>query len=608
MRQLRAGRVPPAPRLAELVWSSPPACGIVHGVRDLHPGDIFAGYHVEALVGRGGMGIVYRARHLRLQRADALKVIAPQLANEDEFRSRFEQESLVAAQIDHPNVIPIYGAGEEDGLLYIAMRLVSGTDVRAIVLREGRIEPRRAARITDAVAGALDAAHERGLVHRDVKPANVLVERGRGSEHVYLTDFGLTKPIVSDPGMTKTGMIVGTTDYVSPEQALGRPLDARSDVYSLGCMLFRMLTGRVPYPVKFEAAKLVAHTSEPIPSVLEVVPDLPPQFDAVIARAMAKSADDRYQSAGDLGYAAVAAAEGRAVTRPPTSVATGAAAPAGARSLQSGASRPPTAATIAESNAALSSVAEATPATAHAGPGLASEASAHAPASFASDEAEPVTPTLRNRLAGQARRPSRRALALGTALALVGAGVVVVAISAGQSDRHPVAPTITSSPVNPAISRTSTISQDANTPLIKVRRGQLLRISGTDNGSVSIEPGGALDVEGGTINGTLRSAGAAFVRVCDASLNGPIVVTGTTGPVVFGNTKTVSPTTKLCVGSDINAAIRITKNAGGVIFNDNYVNADATIVDNTGTLPPPADTAVSISGNSFNQNIDVQHN
>jgi streptogramin lyase len=286
-----------------------------------------AGYRVESVVGQGGMGIVYRATHLRLQRVDALKVITPELAEAAEFRSRFERESQVAAQIDHPNVIPIYAAGDEEGLLYIAMRFVEGTDLRAVLRREGRIEPRRAAQIVAAVGDALDAAHERGLVHRDVKPANVLIARLRGQEHVYLSDFGLAKIVASPTGETRTGMFVGTTDYVSPEQALGARLDARSDVYSLGCTLFHMLTGQVPYPMEFEPAKLVAHTQEPVPSVLSIAPDVPAEFETVVARATGKRPEERYPSAGDLGRAAVAAAEGRPLLDVQRSVATGRAAP-----------------------------------------------------------------------------------------------------------------------------------------------------------------------------------------------------------------------------------------------------------------------------------------
>jgi serine/threonine-protein kinase len=196
-----------------------------------------------------------------------------------------------------------------------------------VLRREGRIEPRRAAQIVAAVGDALDAAHERGLVHRDVKPANVLITHQRGKEHVYLSDFGLAKVVASPTGETRTGMFVGTTDYVSPEQALGARLDARSDVYSLGCTLFHMLTGQVPYPIDFEPAKLVAHTQEPVPSVLSIAPDVPAEFETVVARATGKRPEDRYPSAGDLGRAAVAAAEGRPLLEVQRSVATGYAAP-----------------------------------------------------------------------------------------------------------------------------------------------------------------------------------------------------------------------------------------------------------------------------------------
>ncbi len=297
-------------------------------MREVHPGDVLAGYRIEAVVGQGGMGIVYRAMHLRLQRVDAVKVIAPELAEQAEFRSRFERESQVAAQIDHPNVIPIYAAGEEDGLLYIAMRFVQGTDVRTVLRREGPIGSRRAAQIVAAVGEALDAAHERGLVHRDVKPANVLIARERGREHVYLSDFGLAKVTTSArKGETRTGMFIGTIDYVSPEQALGERLDARSDVYSLGCTLFHMLTGQVPFPLEFEPAKLIAHTRDPFPSVRTLAPEVPAELDAAVARAAAKRPEDRYQSAGDLGRAALAAAEGRPFVGGQRSVAIGPAAP-----------------------------------------------------------------------------------------------------------------------------------------------------------------------------------------------------------------------------------------------------------------------------------------
>src|SRR4051794_3451577 len=287
-------------------------------------GQVFAGHRIEAEAGRGGMGVVYVATHLALNRRVALKLIAPDLAADEGFRERFKQESMTAASIDHPNVIPIYHAGEEDGKLYITMRYVEGTDLRAMIAREGKIPSGQAAEIVSQVAAALDAAHKHGLVHRDVKPANVLIgEAGQG----YLTDFGLTKHAGSQGGLTKTGMFVGTLDYIAPEQLQGGPVDARVDVYALGCVLYQTLTGAVPFPRDTEPAKIWAHMQEEPPSVVASHPDVPAQFEQVIRRAMAKKPDDRYPSAGDLGRAALAAAEARDVATGERSVATGEAAP-----------------------------------------------------------------------------------------------------------------------------------------------------------------------------------------------------------------------------------------------------------------------------------------
>jgi Protein kinase domain len=286
-------------------------------------GQVFAGHRIEAEAGRGGMGVVYVATHLALNRRVALKLIAPDLAADEDFRERFKQESMTAASIDHPNVISIYHAGEEDGKLYVTMRYVEGTDLRAMIARDGKIPPRQAAEIVSQVAAALDAAHARGLVHRDVKPANVLIgEAG----HAYLTDFGLTKHAGSGSGLTKTGMFVGTLDYIAPEQLQGGPVDARVDVYALGCVLYQTLTGVVPFPRDTEPAKIWAHMQEEPPSVV-AHPDVPAQFEEVVRRAMAKKPDDRYPSAGDLGRAALAAAEARNVATGERSVATGEAAP-----------------------------------------------------------------------------------------------------------------------------------------------------------------------------------------------------------------------------------------------------------------------------------------
>jgi hypothetical protein len=291
-------------------------------------GSEIAGHRLDAVAGRGGMGVVYRATQLRLNRQVALKLIAADLAADPSFRERFEHESEIAAQIEHPHVIPLYEAGEQEGQLYITMRYVDGTDLRAMIEREGALPPQKAADILAQVCGALDAAHARGLVHRDIKPANVLIAGTADEPFAYLTDFGLTKQAASTGGMTKTGMFVGTLDYIAPEQLSGGPVDARADIYALGCMLYQMLTGKVPYERDTEPAKMYAHMSEPPPSLREVAPHVPVAFDEVISRAMAKDPEDRYPSAGDLARAAKAAAVDRSLSESDErSVAVGPAAP-----------------------------------------------------------------------------------------------------------------------------------------------------------------------------------------------------------------------------------------------------------------------------------------
>jgi DNA-binding beta-propeller fold protein YncE len=274
----------------------------------LSQGTEFAGYRIEGVVGQGGMGVVYRATHIRLNRPVALKVIAPDLAGEADFRARFERESQLAASIDHPNVLPVYEAGEADGRLFIAMRFVEGTDLGALIEHEGRLDPARAARIVAQVGAALDAAHRRGLVHRDVKPANVLIT-GDDLEHAYLADFGVSKSGETGGGLTKTGALVGTLAYVAPELLTGGRADARSDVYALGCLLFNAVTGNRPFERETEAAVLFAHMSEEPPAASTSNPDAAP-LDDVIRAAMAKDPQDRPASAGALGQAAVAAVDG----------------------------------------------------------------------------------------------------------------------------------------------------------------------------------------------------------------------------------------------------------------------------------------------------------
>src|SRR5688500_3013732 len=223
------------------------------------------------------MGVVYRAIQLRLTRMVALKLVTPALARDASFRERFRREWMIAASIDHPNVIPVYEAGEEDESLYIAMRWVEGTNLRETIDR-GPLEPSRAAHLVSQVANALDAAHQRDLIHRDIKPANILIT---GQDHVYLTDFGLTKHASSISGLTRTGQWVGTVDYTAPEQIEGATVTRRTDVYSLGCVLFEALTGRPPHRRENELATLWAHMYTPAPSVLEFAPDIPARFAGV---------------------------------------------------------------------------------------------------------------------------------------------------------------------------------------------------------------------------------------------------------------------------------------------------------------------------------------
>ena len=294
---------------------------------ELTPGTEFAGHRIDAVAGQGGMGVVYRATHLALDITVALKVIRPDLAKDEGFRERFKRESRAAASIDHPNVLPVRHAGEEDGLLYITMRHVEGTDLRALIDSRGRVNADHAVRVIGDIGGALDAAHASGLIHRDVKPANILLERDDGSGHAYLTDFGLTRHASSAAGLTKTGQWVGTLDYVAPEQIEGRQIDARADVYALGCVLYESLTGEVPFNEDSEVAVMYAHLNEPAPAPRKKVPDLPSEIDDVIDRALAKDPDDRFPSAGDLATAARAAIKGEAVAQPERSVAAGEAAP-----------------------------------------------------------------------------------------------------------------------------------------------------------------------------------------------------------------------------------------------------------------------------------------
>ena len=259
-----------------------------------------AGYTVERLIGRGGMGHVFRAFDPRLERPVALKVLSPGLADDDAFRDRLVRESRLAASLDHPNVVPVYDAGEADGMLFIAMRYVDGTDLRRLLGAEGPLAPERAIAIAGQVAGALDAAHARGLVHRDVKPSNVLIDRADGREHCYLADFGLTQSVANRPATD--GELMGTVDYVAPEQIRGDPVDGRADVYALGCLLYETLTGELPFRRSSDVATIFAHLEEEPEPATRHAPGLPGEIDAVLARAIARDRDDRYDTCSELVF------------------------------------------------------------------------------------------------------------------------------------------------------------------------------------------------------------------------------------------------------------------------------------------------------------------
>jgi serine/threonine protein kinase len=261
------------------------------------------GYRIERQLGRGSMGVVYLAEDVQLHRKVALKILAPTLADDDLFRRRFDRESQSAANLDHPNIVPVYAAGEAGGSLYIAMRYVGGGDLRTLVETNGALSLEQATSIVASVAHALDAAHAQGMIHRDVKPANILIDGRNGQEHYYLSDFGITKIVSSGRSLTSTGQIVGTIDYIAPEQIQGKSVDGRADLYALGCVLYQCLTGTVPFPREETAALMWAHVHDEPPPVTALRPDLPPQIDNVVAKAMAKQPESRYATCRELTLA-----------------------------------------------------------------------------------------------------------------------------------------------------------------------------------------------------------------------------------------------------------------------------------------------------------------
>jgi serine/threonine protein kinase len=275
---------------------------------DRRIGTELGGYRILEPLGHGGTSVVYRAEHVRLGRSAALKLLTPSVGEAD-FAERFLRESQLAASIDHPSIVPVYDAGEDDGLLYIAMACVDGSDLKSLIAQDGKLPVRRALRIVGQIGSALDAAHARGLVHRDVKPANILVG---AEDRAYLSDFGVVKELASG-GTTRTGTFVGTIEYCAPEQIEGRAVDARADVYALACVLYESLTGTPPFHRPSEVAVLNAHLHAPPPKLTRAAPELPPALEPVIAKALSKSPLDRYGSCGEFVAAARAAVAERRV-------------------------------------------------------------------------------------------------------------------------------------------------------------------------------------------------------------------------------------------------------------------------------------------------------
>jgi serine/threonine protein kinase len=395
----------------------------------LERGSVVGGYRVDGVISRGGMGVVYRATNIALHKVYALKTLTSELSDDAQFRERFKREMRIAASISHPNVVGIHYAGEHEGLLFLVMDFIYGTDLRHLLQESGALEPDRAVDLLLQFASALDAAHGKGLVHRDVKPANMLVTVRDGLEHGYLTDFGIAKRSDNVGAMTSTGAVVGTVHYMAPEQVTGDPTDARTDIYALGCVFFQMLTGNVPYDRENSIATLFAHVHDPPPPLPDELAELYPTFGAVIEKAMAKRPDDRYLSAGDFARDAGCALSGMRYSGPATIVATGEARPRLSEeeledkpALQA---KPPSRQTTALNVTRQSSATEA--AEAPAITATARGASAETPAAVveARDEPRPA--------ARRAHRYKWAALAGAVAAAVA----AVIAITAGSSSRTP---------------------------------------------------------------------------------------------------------------------------------------------------------------------------
>jgi serine/threonine protein kinase len=443
----------------------PPASG------GLGPGSRIAGYLIQEQIGRGGMAVVYRASDPRLNRPVALKILAPELAGDAAFRQRFLREMRAAASVDHPHIVPVFDAGEADGALFIAMRYVSGQDLRTLLDAERTLPAARVTHIVTQVASALDEAHSRGLIHRDVKPGNMLIGTVAGTgqpDHVYLSDFGLSKPSLSSANITLTGQFLGTIDYMAPEQVEGGVVDGRADLYALACTTFEMLAGAPPFKRDQGLAVMWAQLSAAAPSLRAERPDLSPQVDQVIARALAKAPDDRYPTCTAFATALRAACGLPAVGAEPGQAAGSQAPPPTQRAHLPG---PPPAVSWADDpppRAATSWPADPRPAPATSWPPAPQPAPATTwpPAPQPSQATSwpsappPVTPGLRP--PGNAARPRRTGplvvVAAAACVAVLTLAGVAFAVLRGHSTTGPTAPS------NPPTSGRSASSATSGTP------------------------------------------------------------------------------------------------------------------------------------------------
>ena len=455
----------------------------------LAAGSRIAGYLIEEQIGRGGMAVVYRASDPRLNRLVALKILAPEFTGDAAYRQRFLREMRAAASVDHPHIVPVFDAGEADGSLFIAMRYVSGQDLRRLLDTERKLPAARVVHIVAQVASALDEAHSRGLIHRDVKPGNMLIGTVAGSgqpDHVYLSDFGLSKPTLSSANLTLTGQFLGTIDYMAPEQVEGRPVDGRADLYSLACTTFEMLAGAPPFNRDQGLAVMWAQLSATAPSLRAERPDLSPAVDQVIARALAKAPDDRYPRCtvfaaalrAACGPAAVAAgpAAGPQAAGPPTQRAHVAGPQAGPSTERARIASPQAAgpstdrAHIPKPQAAASwasdppsrAASAGQPRAASAGQPRAASAGAPRAASSWPPAPPPVTPA--RRPPGGPARPRRtgaRVAVVAACVAVLAMAGVAFALLRGHSSPPPTGPT---SPATPAQSAGSATSASSGAP------------------------------------------------------------------------------------------------------------------------------------------------